>query len=91
MPVKRRTFTILLAFLALFLLGTVIVLSTISFYLHIDPAAYVTPEEVEASISNSTGRDAERIPRIIHQTWKTETLPDRWINVSQSCKNMMPD
>lgn len=91
MPVKRRTCSILLSLLALFLLGTVIVLSTVSFYLHIDVAAYITPGEVEAWTSNTTTRRVGHIPRIIHQTWKTESLPERWKSVSQTCKDMMPD
>jgi hypothetical protein len=33
----------------------------------------------------------ERIPRIIHQTWKTETLPDRWKGLSKGCRDMHPD
>ncbi|KAF8591416.1 glycosyltransferase family 32 protein [Ramaria rubella] len=90
MPTKRRTLIVLLTLLALFLLGTVAVLSTISFYLRIDPPAYITPAELEALSYNSTGRP-ERIPRIIHQTWKTETLPERWQAVSKSCTDLMPD
>lgn len=91
MRTKRQAVAILLTLLALFLFGTVVVLSTISFYLHIDPAAFITPDELEASSSNSTGYNPEHIPRIIHQTWKTETLPERWINVSQTCKDLMPN
>ncbi|KAF8529045.1 nucleotide-diphospho-sugar transferase [Hysterangium stoloniferum] len=91
MPVKRRTLTVLLTLLALFLFGTVVVLSTISFYLRIDLSAYITPEELTDSSNNSTDHRTEFIPRIIHQTWKTETLPDRWKGVSQSCRDLMPD
>jgi mannosyltransferase OCH1-like enzyme len=91
MALKRRTLTILLTLLALFLLGTVAVLSTISFYLRIDLPAYITEPELEAVARNSTDRKPERIPRIIHQTWKTETLPERWRGVSQTCRDLMPD
>ena len=38
----------------------------------------------------SAGSGAARIPRIIHQTWKTAELPDRWRNVSESCRAMHP-
>ncbi|KAG6336701.1 hypothetical protein ID866_2408 [Astraeus odoratus] len=33
----------------------------------------------------------ERIPRILHQTWKSETLPSRWKDISQACRYMMND
>ncbi|GJJ07480.1 hypothetical protein Clacol_001682 [Clathrus columnatus] len=74
MAIKRRTVIFFLSLLALFLLGTVAVLSTISFYLRIDLSAYVTEGEL---LSNGTSHiQTERIPRIIHQTWKTDSLPE---------------
>jgi len=33
----------------------------------------------------------ERIPRIIHQTWKMNILPDIWEVVLKTCLNLMPD
>mgnify|MGYP002723108895 FL=1 len=33
----------------------------------------------------------ERIPRIIHQTWKTEELPPQWAEVREGCARLMPD
>lgn len=96
MASRRRTLQIFLAILALFLLGTVVVLTSISIYLSIDTAAYLTEEEVgsiEDDINwNATAHNkVERIPRILHQTWKTETLPDRWKDISKQCRDMMPD
>jgi mannosyltransferase OCH1-like enzyme len=32
-----------------------------------------------------------RIPRIIHQTWKTDVLPERWEAVRQGCVDLHPD
>ncbi|GAA5892055.1 hypothetical protein JCM6882_005681 [Rhodosporidiobolus microsporus] len=32
-----------------------------------------------------------RIPKIIHATWKTDTLPERWDKVRQGCIEMHPD
>lgn len=90
----RRTLVIPITFLGLFLLGTVIVLSTVSYHLAIDAAAYLTEIEItpEAGSDNSTEALArEKIPRIIHQTWKTEVLPDRWRAVSKTCRSIMPD
>lgn len=94
---RRRTLQFCLGFLGLFLLGTVVVLGSISLYLRIDAAAYLTEGEVGLPLEGGApwaaaehGR-VERIPRILHQTWKSETLPERWTNVSQGCRDMMPD
>jgi inositol phosphorylceramide mannosyltransferase catalytic subunit len=94
--VRRRTLYISLTLLGLFLLGTVVVLSSVSYYLAIDPAAYLSDLEVPV-LDNVTRWNAtqhgkvERIPRIFHQTWKSETLPVRWQNISRDCRQMMPD
>ena len=88
---RRRTVYALLCLLATVLVGTVVVLSSISYYLSIDVAAYITEDEVNAALSDSHGALPERVPRIIHQTWKSETLPSNWANLSQRCRDMMPD
>ena len=93
---RRRVFYILLVILALVLAGTVVVLSSVTYYLAIDPDAYLSETEVPI-LDNSTRWNAsdygqiERIPRIIHQTWKSETLPTRWKDISQHCRDIMPD
>ena len=93
---RRRTVYTLLCLLATVLVGTVLVLSSISYYLSIDTAAYLTEEEVDAPLAGprwnaSQHGKVERIPRIIHQTWKSETLPTRWKDISQHCRDIMPD
>ncbi|EMD40785.1 glycosyltransferase family 32 protein [Gelatoporia subvermispora B] len=94
---RRRTVHVLLCLLATILVGTVLVLSSISYYLAIDNAAYITESElglalnVSAPLNVSVHDRPERIPRIIHQTWKSETMPPKWVNVSQGCRDMMPD
>jgi inositol phosphorylceramide mannosyltransferase catalytic subunit len=93
---RIRTLYVLLSILGLFLLGTVVVLSSVSYYLAIDKAAYLNDFEVPI-LDNVTRWNAtehgqvERIPRILHQTWKSETLPTRWKGISQACRDMMPD
>jgi inositol phosphorylceramide mannosyltransferase catalytic subunit len=93
---RIRTLYLLLWILGLFLLGTVVVLSSVSYYLAIDQAAYLKDIEVP-TLDNVTRWNAtahgqiERIPRILHQTWKSETLPTRWKGISQACRDMMPD
>jgi mannosyltransferase OCH1-like enzyme len=93
---RRRSLYIFLIALGTLLLGTIVVLSSVSYYLYIDPAAYLSNIEVPVLDSgvrwNATEHgQVERIPRIIHQTWKSETLPVRWQNASQGCREMMPD
>ena len=93
---RLRTLYLLLSILGLFLFGTVVVLSSVSYYLAIDKAAYLTEAEV-IPLDNVTRWNAtahgkvERISRILHQTWKSETLPTRWKGISQACRDMMPD
>ncbi|KAG6854829.1 hypothetical protein C0991_012019 [Blastosporella zonata] len=93
---RRRVFYICLSILALFLVGTVVVLSSITYYLAINPDAYLTELEVpflgNETRWNATEHDqVERIPRILHQTWKTDVLPARWKGISEDCRKMMPD
>ncbi|KAJ7764992.1 glycosyltransferase family 32 protein [Mycena maculata] len=93
---RRRALFALLTVLGLFLFGTVVVLTSVTYYLAIDPSAYLTEIEVPASDSStrwnaSEHGQVERIPRILHQTWKTGTLPDKWKSISQECRDMMPD
>ncbi|KZT12518.1 glycosyltransferase family 32 protein [Laetiporus sulphureus 93-53] len=94
---RRRTVYIFLSLLAAVLVGTVIVLSSISYYLSIDVNAYITELELDVPFNATDPWNAtehgkvERIPRILHQTWKTETLPEKWADVSQGCRDMMPD
>jgi len=93
---RRRALYIFLTLLALVLIGTVAVLSSVTYYLAINPHAYLTDLEVPF-LSNTTRWNAtehgqiERIPRILHQTWKSETLPPRWKGISEACRDMMPD
>ncbi|KAE9397135.1 hypothetical protein BT96DRAFT_921711 [Gymnopus androsaceus JB14] len=93
---RRRSLFVFLTILCLFLVGTVVVLSSITYYLSIDPSAYLSTDEVPI-LENNTRWNAsehglqERIPRILHQTWRTDTLPTRWKPISQECQDMMPD
>ena len=93
---RRKTVYALLGLLATILVGTVVVLSSISYYLAIAPQAYITEQELgipldDAQWNMTQTPSAERIPRIIHQTWKSETLPKKWTKISQHCQDMMPD
>jgi inositol phosphorylceramide mannosyltransferase catalytic subunit len=90
---RRRTLWISLSLLGLVLFGTLVVLSSISYYLAIPDAAYIKDTDVDFTTRPNTTRPSppERIPRIIHQTWKSETLPEKWKALVQGCRDMMPD
>ena len=83
---RRKTVYTLLGLLATILVGTVVVLSSISYYLAIAPEAYITEQELGISLDDSLPwnrtetQNVEHIPRILHQTWKSETLPPKWTN-----------
>lgn len=49
----------------------------------------VTSESGMNITRESTSR--QRIPKIVHQTWKSEILPERWEIVRQECMNLHPD
>ncbi|WFC97546.1 hypothetical protein MYAM1_000260 [Malassezia yamatoensis] len=107
--VSRRTSSILLGCLGLFLLGTVGVLSIVRAYFHVDEIAFIrnlelgTLPEITRGVRpsaltidpdarlNTSDIPAEQIPRIIHQTWKTDNLPSRWAKTREACAAMMPD
>jgi mannosyltransferase OCH1-like enzyme len=95
MAIRRRTVHILLLLLGLILLGTVLVLSSVSYYLSIPDIAYISEEELnptpDSHQNSSQHQKPELIPRIIHQTWKSETLPEKWKSVSEGCRALMPD
>ena len=90
----RRVLVAALSILGLFLVGTVVVLSSVSLFLKVPSLAFIYEDEVPANAWTGNLTDApkaEVIPRLIHQTWKTDTLPERWQSVSKTCRDMMPD
>lgn len=42
-------------------------------------------------VTNHTISDHYPVPRIIHQTWKTEHVPEQWKDAQQSCKDLHPE
>ncbi|WWD16371.1 hypothetical protein CI109_100797 [Kwoniella shandongensis] len=40
---------------------------------------------------NVTTRPGETIPRLIHQTWKNDHLPEKWQKAWRECREGMPD
>jgi mannosyltransferase OCH1-like enzyme len=90
----RRALIAALSILGLFLVGTVVVLTSASLFFAIPDATFVSEQHVPADAwtGNATAAPTpERIPRILHQTWKTDVLPERWQAVSKTCRELMPD
>ncbi|WFD19266.1 hypothetical protein MCAP1_001489 [Malassezia caprae] len=104
---SRRASSVLLRLFAVFLLGTMAFLALVRSYFHVDASAYILPTELgtwaEIRADARPGlldghapeehvqQPEEKVPRIIHQTWKTEELPPRWKEVREACRAMMSD
>jgi hypothetical protein len=78
-----------------FLGGVVVVFGVHSVdILDIDEVAHFAAEPslpYGSPIAEDSARQVERIPRILHQTWKEDRLPERWQIVSDRCRDMHPD
>ncbi|KAK9893600.1 glycosyltransferase family 32 protein [Cystobasidium minutum MCA 4210] len=99
-------YTWLLSFLAAFLLGTVIVLSVVKSFFGVDWNDAIDTHEIKyyeslhtlpygsddlPSSSNTSNTIIEKVPRIIHQTWKSSSLPSKWNTLSKTCQSMHKD
>lgn len=87
----RRTLCVFLTLLALFLVGTVVVLSTVVSYFGVDWRDVITEPEMKRYEKLAVEGVPGKIPRIIHQTWKTEDVPERWEGVRRECMELHPD
>ncbi|CAO1613048.1 unnamed protein product [Sympodiomycopsis kandeliae] len=57
----------------------------------VDPSASLPPLRDNSPKPADPNSPPEKIPRIIHQTWKSETLPPKWDAVRQECAEIHPD
>lgn len=72
-----------------FLLNSVSTLLTLLFE---DPSQdAIPPSDIPSLDSTEIDLRPQRIPKIIHQTWKSETIPEKWWEAQQSCVNLHPD
>lgn len=49
----------------------------------------VTPGPPRWDVSSPA--NATAVPKIIHQTWKEETVPEKWRAAQKSCRDLHPD
>ncbi|KAH9811140.1 family 32 glycosyltransferase [Melampsora americana] len=95
-----------LLLLLLIVLGTIIVLSTANAFFGIHTLDLITSQDLQNSLispdpsssssssipsSSSSSIRNTSIPKIIHQTWKTEKIPDRWLPVRSTCAALHSD
>ncbi|KAJ5569994.1 uncharacterized protein N7459_009424 [Penicillium hispanicum] len=84
----------LLIFLLLNLLVLVLLLRSVSTLLSLlveDAAADAIHYAELPSPNGLIEQRPQLIPKIIHQTYKNETIPDVWIDAQQSCIDLHPD
>lgn len=47
--------------------------------------------EIDHEYRNLSAQVSQLIPRMIHQTYKSEIIPDSWVDLQRSCLDMHPD
>ena len=86
----RRPILLLIVTVSVLLGGAVYLVSTLIALLFetglasaIDPGLLI--------VRQGWGEDRRPIPKIIHQTWKNETVPEMWSVAQYSCRDLHPD
>lgn len=88
----RRGMIIFLVFnliLLGFILNSVFTLITLLF--EDCTADAIRSYDIPAPSSELIDQRPQLIPKIIHQTWRNETIPEKWSEAQQSCVNIHPD
>lgn len=81
---------LLVIFLILFLLVRSV--STLLSLLVEDASAdAIHRTELPSTNSSLIEQHPQLIPKIIHQTYKNETIPEVWVDAQQSCIDLHPD
>ena len=99
---SRKPLIILLTLLFLFLIGTVLVLSNVSYYLNIPARAYITEDEVPWQASDAISQlrydPRSAVPHRKRQEWEdagdpenavmgTETIPEIWDQLAEEVED----
>ena len=56
-----------------------------------DAAAAAAAPLADGAAAGDEATPQPRIPKLIHATWKTDILPERWEKVRQGCIELHPD
>ena len=88
--VMRRPLLLLMVMVGVLVGGAVYLVSTlIALLFETGLASAIDPEQL--SVRLGWGEDRRPIPKIIHQTWKNETVPEMWSIAQYSCQDLHPD
>ena len=86
----RRPFLLLILIVTAILAYAVYLVSTLIALLFETGSTYaISPESLNARLHWT--EDRRPIPKIIHQTWKNETIPEMWSIAQYSCVDLHPD
>src|SRR5437762_8301271 len=86
----RRPLLLLILLVSAILAGAVYLVSTLIGLLFESGLKNAIIPETLPSRSNWS-EDRRPIPKIIHQTWKNETIPEMWSIAQYSCRDLHPD
>ena len=86
----RRSLLLLILLVSAILGGAVYLVSTfIGLLFESGLQNAILPESLPSRLNLS--EDRHPIPKIIHQTWKNETVPEMWSIAQYSCRDLHPD
>jgi len=86
----RRPILLLIVIVSVLLGGAVYCVSTlIALLFETGLASAIDPEQL--LVRQEWREDRRPIPKIIHQTWKNETVPEMWSIAQYSCRDLHPD
>src|SRR5579859_752925 len=88
----RRGLLLLVLGVAAVLGGLVYLFSTLIALLFETGLQNAIPTSIlSGATTSTTSEDHRPIPKIIHQTWKNETIPEAWSIAQYSCRDLHPD
>jgi inositol phosphorylceramide mannosyltransferase catalytic subunit len=86
----RRPLLLLILIVAAIVVWATYLVSTLIGLLFENGLAHaITPESLSVRIHWT--EDRRPIPKILHQTWKNETVPEAWSIAQYSCVDLHPD
>ena len=88
---RKPLLLFLLILLSLILGATYLVSTLIALLFESGLQNAILPEDVASRMSWAEDRQHHPIPKIIHQTWKNETVPEAWSIAQYSCRDLHPD
>jgi inositol phosphorylceramide mannosyltransferase catalytic subunit len=86
----RKPLLVLILVVSAALAGAVYLVSTLIALLFETGLSYaIVPESLPSRAQWPENR--RPIPKIIHQTWKNETIPEEWSIAQYACRDLHPD